>query len=184
MINNKNDLKEYIKADQNACGFRRKIIIPWVDIIPKQLLLLRKYEYHLNCFKPGIVKKLILGIDRIRYKKICVYTGISIGPNCFGKGLTIYHTGYIVCNPSVKGGEYITLQCGVNIAENVVIGDNCYLAPGVKVGKNVIIAPNCVIGYNSVVTRNLDRPNSTYIGSPAKWIKEAGYIVDGNRRKL
>lgn len=60
MINNKEDLKEYIKADQDACGFHRKVFIPWVDSIPKQLFMLRKYEYQMNCLKTGIVKKLCL----------------------------------------------------------------------------------------------------------------------------
>lgn len=115
---------------------------------------------------------------------MCLLTGISISPNCFGKGLTIYHSGCIVCNPSVKGGDYITLQCGVNIAENVQIGDDCYLAPGVKIAKDVLIPNNCVIGYNTVVTRSLEYPNSTYVGIPAKKIKNEGYVVGGVRKKL
>lgn len=76
------------------------------------------------------------------------------------------------------------MQCGVNIAENVTIGNDCYLAPGVKIGKNVIIPENCVVGYNSVVTRSLEVANATYIGSPAKLVKRLGYVKDGKRLKL
>ena len=183
MITSKKEYLEYLQADAEANGKRRKYRIPWIDIIWKQLRMLRKYEYHLNCMK-GKSRIFVTTFDRIKYKKLCVLTGIQISPNSFGKGLTIYHHGYIICNPSVKGGDFVTLQCGVNIAENVVIGDNCYLAPGVKIAKNVIVPDNCVIGYNSVVTKSLEFSSSTYVGSPAKLIDRVGYVEDGVRRQL
>ena len=184
MIRNKKDYKEWLKVDAAANGKYRKFRIPWRDIIWKQLKLLRKYEYHLNCYTDSLFKKFIVAMDKIRYAKLCVLTGISVPPNTFGYGLTIYHTGYCVIHPTVRGGRYVTLQMGVNIAEDVVIGDNVYFAPGVKVTKNVHICENCIIGYNAVVTKSLNK-TGTYVGIPAKEISSKGYWnSEGERRKI
>ena len=128
--------------------------------------------------------KIVCLIDKFYWHRLSVKTGITIYPNTFEEGLTIWHYGCIVCNGSVKGGKRCTLQCGVNVAENVIIGDDCYLSPGVKIAKNVIIPENCVIGYNSVVTKSLEKKSATYAGCPAKILTNKGYIENGLRRKL
>ena len=183
MIKSKEDYLRYLEADRKANGFIRRIPLPFGNDIWKFLITLRRYEYHLNCYK-GFWRKIICAIDKIIWRRRSVRTGITIGPNSFKEGLTIYHYGCIVVNGTVRGGAYITLQSGVNIAENVKIGDNCYLAPGVKIGKDVLIPENCVIGYNSVVTKTLKYSNSTYVGAPAKRINGLGYVIDGVRRQL
>lgn len=43
------------------------------------------------------------------------------------EGLTIWHYGCIVCNGTIRAGKRVTLQCGVNIAENVTIGNGFFL---------------------------------------------------------
>lgn len=174
MIENKKDYKNYLTADAKANGKKRKFCIPWWDIVWKQLKLLRKYEYHLNCYRKGIFRKIILGYDKIKYKKISVLTGLSIPPNTFGKGLTIYHHGCVIVNSGCRGGDYVTLQMGVNIAADTVIGNNVYIAPGVKIAAHVIIPDNCIIGYNTVVTRSL-KDVGTYVGAPAKKISDNYY---------
>lgn len=48
--------------------------------------------------------------------------GITIGPNCFGKGLYIPHYGSIVVNGTAKFGDNCIIQNGVNVSEGVVCG--------------------------------------------------------------
>lgn len=55
---------------------------------------------------------------------------------------------------------------GVTINDGVIIGYRSMILMGVHIGRNI------VIGANSVVTKNLDRPNSVYAGNPAKFIRE------------
>lgn len=184
MIQSKDDYKKYLEEDRIANEYRRKRPRLVGNEIWKFLIALRRYEYHKNCIPNGEVKKIICLIDKFRWHRLSVKTGITIYPNTFEEGLTIWHYGCIVCNGTIRAGKRVTLQCGVNIAENVIIGNDCYLAPGVKIGKNVIIPENCVVGYNSVVTRSLEVANATYIGSPAKLVKKIGYVKDGKRLKL
>ena len=103
MIKCKSDYRKYLIADAEANGKSRRFPIPYIDIVWHQLRMLRKYEYHLNCYRQGILKKIIIIKDQFFYRRKCIQTGIQISPNCFGKGLTIYHYGFIVCNPSVRG---------------------------------------------------------------------------------
>jgi len=53
----------------------------------------------------------------------------------------------------------------VFIKEGAFIGVNSTIMPGVTIGEN------CIIGAGSVVTEDTS-PNSVYVGSPAKKIKE------------
>lgn len=176
MIRNREDYKYYLREDKKANKIKREIPLPFYDDIWKLLRALRRYEYHLNCLKKWPIIKVILVIDRLILYHYSVRTGISISPNCFKEGLTLWHYGGIVVNNHVKAGRYVTLQNGVNIAENVVIGDNVYLAPGVKIAKDVVIPEGCIIGYNAVVTKSLESSNSTYVGIPAKKISNKAYI--------
>lgn len=184
MIKSKSDFKSYLDEDRRANEYRKERPNFFGNEVWKFLISLRRYEYHLNCMPDGVLKKVICLLDKLIWHRLSVKTGITIYPNTFEEGLTIWHYGCIVCNGTVRGGKRVTLQCGVNIAENVEIGDDCYLAPGVKIAKNVQIPSNCVIGYNSVVTHSLNRANSTYVGIPAKFIKNEGYVIDGIRKKL
>lgn len=176
MIKNRDEFKHYLREDKKANQIKRIIPLPFYDDIWKLLRVLRRYEYHLNCLKNGAVKKCILVIDKLILYHYSVRTGISISPNCFEEGLTLWHYGGIVVNNHVKGGRYVTLQNGVNIAENVIIGDNVYLAPGVKIAKDVVIPESCLIGYNAVVTKSLEYSHSTYVGIPAQKLCDKGYI--------
>lgn len=184
MIKNKKDYYEYLEADRIANLKRRKYPLPVIDIVWKQLIILRRSEYHLNCMRDSFIKTIICGYDKFVLNKLALKTGIQISPNCFGKGLTIYHHGLVVCNATVKAGDYVTLQMGINIAADVTIGDNVYIAPGVKIAKGVSIPDNCIIGYNSVVTKSLLEPNSTYVGIPAKKIKSTGSLDEFGNRKI
>ena len=99
--------------------------------------------------------------------------GFQIPPFSCGKGLTLYHYGFVVINDKAKLGNYCRIYPGVivgsaatgypTIGNNVYIGSSAKIIGGVKVGSNVIIAPNCV------VTKDVP-DNSIVAGVPGKVI--------------
>ena len=134
---------------------------------------MRKIEYLSN--KKGLIFKIRLGVCKFRFRQYSVKTGISIPPFTFKGGLTLYHYGSIVVNENVRGGVFCTIQSATNISDGVEIGNNVYIAPGAKILENVKIADGVIIGANSVVTHDINVPNTTWVGVPVKKIKNVGY---------
>ncbi len=99
--------------------------------------------------------------------------GIEIGPNCFGKGLSIWHYGSRVVNPNGRVGENCVLRgancIGNNGASNKtpVLGDNIELGYGAIIIGDIDVASNTVIGANAVVVKSITE-SGTYVGVPAK----------------
>lgn len=162
----------YIDQDKKANGIKRKYPIIGYDYLWIYLRTMRKIEYYNS--KTG-VNKLLKWFNVYRLRKLSVKTGISIPPNTFERGLTLYHWGSIVVNPRVNGGKNVTIQSDVNISENVILGDNVYIAPGVKILENVQIAEGVILGANAVVTHDIMEPYTTWVGIPAKKISNNGY---------
>ena len=109
--------------------------------------------------------------------------GIEIGPNCFGKGLSIWHGGSIIVNPSVRAGENCVLR-GANcigndgkMDKNPVLGDNVELGYGAVIIGNVTIADNTKIGANAVVNHSIEESGCTYVGVPARKVQRKGAEV-------
>ena len=88
---------------------------------------------------------------------------VKIGDNTFfGPNVQIYTP----CHPL----DAKTRNAGVEWAQTVTIGRNCWLGGGVVVLPNVNIGDNCVIGAGSVVTKDIP-PYSVAVGNPCKVIK-------------
>lgn len=113
-------------------------------------------------------------LAKMQMRKWGLKTGISIGVNCFGKGLYLPHYGSIVINSSARFGEYCIVQSDVNVSGNVVGGDYIYLAAGAKVLKDVYIPSYCIIGANAVLNTNIEEENTVVGGIPAKVISRNG----------
>ena len=121
MITSKSDLYEYLNTDNNWLlpqNKKEKIIEKYANYpsytLKKYLYYLRKQEYYINTANKNKVKG-ILGLYYERKKNsLGIQLGIEIGPNCFEKGLQIYHPGSIIVNSNVKAGENVKLH-----------GDNC-----------------------------------------------------------
>src|SRR3982750_3064915 len=69
-----------------------------------------------------------------------------------------------------KVGRYGTLNPGVNLAGNVLIGEGCYLGIGSSIIHGVSIGPWTTVGAGAVVVRDLP-DNVTAVGVPARVIK-------------
>jgi UDP-3-O-[3-hydroxymyristoyl] glucosamine N-acyltransferase len=87
-------------------------------------------------------------------------------------------------------GEGTKIDSLVHIAHNVIIGKNCLIVAGTVVGGSCSISDGCFIGENvsikqgvkithnvtigmgSVVLKDIDQPNSTWVGNPAHKIAD------------
>ena len=116
MITSKSDLKEYIEADKKANRFTNWS--PITNTRCKFLRTLRKLEFLINTH----ASRLLIFIYRRRLQSLSERLGITIGPNCFGKGLYILHYGSIVVNGTARFGDNCIVQNGVNVSESVVCG--------------------------------------------------------------
>lgn len=182
MIRTKQDLKEYIKADQNRNGkplsFLR-ILIGLIDehyTVRKLLYYLRHLEYCINTKDKLITSKILYYYYSYKFNKLKYKTQINILPNTIGKGLYIAHwNGGIALNLKSMG-ENCTVNSGVMVGNKngnhniATIGNNVELTFGCKVVGKVTIGDNAIIAPNSVVIKDVPT-NAIVSGVPAQIIK-------------
>ncbi len=194
MIQTKKDLSEYIAADNSwyqPKNWKMRMIDAFTSapyyVLKRYLTYLRKYEYYLNNSR-GSRRNTYLGYYFERKKnRLGEKLGIEIGPNCFGKGLSIWHGGSIVVNPGVRAGENCVLH-GANCIGNKgatkevpVLGDNVELGFGAVIIGGVRIASNTVIGANAVVNRPIEIEGGTFVGVPAKKVRKESEALQVSR---
>ena len=182
MIMSKQDLKEYMAADQVALGRHASFTLrDWIfDPIWRYERILRKLEYYINCKGKGNLARMWYWF---RLHTLGVKLGFTISPNTFGKGLSIAHYGSIVCSSDMKVGINCRIHSGVNIGvgrggEVPIIGDNCYLGPGAKLFGGIVLGDNVKVGANAVVNKSFPLGNCTLVGAPAQ------KVVDNNLKDV
>lgn len=186
MIKSKKDLADYIAADNNwliPTGRKEKWISGFAKYPHKELkrylMYLRKQEYYLNT-ADGNKRKEFLSLCYERKKNnLGIRLGVEIGPNCFGKGLNLYHIGSVIINPHIRAGENCSLH-GNNCIGNTgfskevpKIGNNVDIGFGAVVIGPVEIADNIKIGSNAVVNHSFLEEGCTVAGVPARIVKHA-----------
>lgn len=183
MIQSREDLKEYISRDNNFLqpkGFKEKLVSRLAkypaQALKRYLFFLRKQEYYINTAKGSKVKGL-LGLYYERKKNdLGMRLGIEIAPNCFGKGLSIWHAGCIVVNSNARIGDNCILHGSNCIGNNgqspgvPKIGSNVDIGFGAVVIGDIEIADNVTIGANAVVNKSVLEPGCVVAGVPAKVI--------------
>ena len=184
MIQSKQDLKEYIAADNSFLrpeSIKAKAIANFANYptqsLKKYLYYLRKQEYYINTAKGNKIKGLLGLLFERRKNKLGMRLGIEIGPNCFEKGLSIWHVGNIIVNADAKIGENCTLHggncIGNNGKDNKVprIGNNVDIGYGAVVIGDIEIADNVTIGANAVINKSIITPDSVVVGIPGRMIQ-------------
>lgn len=179
MIQSKQDLKDYIREDNSwyePASVREKLTAKTGHYpgrqLCKYLIYLRKQEYYINTAGGNKIKGLFGLIYEGKKNKLGEKLGMEIGPNCFGKGLQIYHAG-IVVNPAVRAGEHCSLHGGNCIGNNGITDVNPSLGNNVDIGYGAVligdirIADDCVIGANAVVNHSFIEKGSRIAGVPA-----------------
>lgn len=187
MIHSKKELDFYIKADymMNRGYFKpslkqrlKNFIFP--DYIMLFLVSMRKVAYYQQ--NGGI----LLLINKIRFKKLSLKLGFSIGPNVFGYGLVIPHWGTIVVGDSYRIGNYCVLHTSTCITDNKKeIGDALYVSAGSIITSKITLGNNVSIGAKSLVNKSFNNENILLTGSPASIKKQrtAWYIEEGKSHK-
>jgi serine O-acetyltransferase len=171
MISSKKDLKSYLEADAAEYNRGRKKPRLFGDEAWKYLILLRKFEYHLN-----LKHKFRSAYYHFRVHKLGVRIGIDIPPNVIGKGLYIVHRGIIVISAEASIGEHCHLFQNVTIGVNLrhcgpKIGNNVTFCTGSTVVGPIVIADGTTIGANSFVSKDISVENQVWGGVPAHLIK-------------
>lgn len=182
MINNKAELKEYLKAETGDFHPKAMLRIPFdlyeQQVIHKYLRILRITEYHIN--KDHKFRKWYY-VFRLKRKQLRY--GVHIPPNCFEKGLSIAHTGGILVNGDCRVGEYCRIHSGVKLVAGAngvpCIGNHVYFGVGSCVIGNVKIADGCTIGANAVVCKSFEHRGAVLVGVPAKESKIKECTWDG-----
>lgn len=183
MITTKKELYEYINADNSWFSPKSvmdKLIARFTRYpayeLKRYLIYLRKQEYYVNTARNNKFKGAIGLFYERKKNKLGAKLGIEIGPNCFEKGVQIYH-GNIIVNPMVRVGEYCKLHGNNCIGNNGIVDLSPILGDGVDVGfgaviiGNINIPNNTVIGANALVNRSLEKTDSVIAGVPAKVIR-------------
>jgi len=107
--------------------------------------------------------------NQIKYNRLGLKLGFSIGADSFGYGLVIPHHGTIVVGGSNKIGNYAVLHtstCITAIART--IGDGLYLSTGAKLTTKDDIGNGVTIATNSVVTKGCPGGYALLAGMPAE----------------
>ena len=188
MIISKSDLTEYINADNHwllPTTLKEKIIEYAAAypprILRKYLRYLRKQEYYLNTANGSKLKGFLAVYYEGKKNRLGTRLGIEIGPNCFGKGLNIYHGGSIIINPAVRAGANCSLHGANCIGNNGLtadvptLGDDVDIGYGAVIIGKITIANGVKIGANAVVNRSVMEPGCTVAGVPARIVKHISY---------
>ena len=185
MIQTKRDLADYIAAD-NALGrphSAKQALISAAVRYPgyelrQYLKYLRKQEYYVNSANGSRIKGA-LGLFYERKKnRLGNRLGIEIGPNCFGKGLSVFHVGSVIVNPAARIGENCRLHGANCIGNNGKtqgvprIGNNVDIGYGAVIIGDIEIADGVTIGANAVVNRSIPVPGSVVVGVPGRVVKK------------
>lgn len=188
MIHSKEELRFFIASDMmmNRGKFKwsikdriRNFFLP--DFIMQYLKSMRYVQYLSDCKVITPPRLFLLLYHRLRFRRLGLKLGFSIGYHCLDYGTIISHYGTIVVGNSNRIGKYAVLNTSVCISDNgKVIGDAAYISTGVKMTSRIRVGDNVSIGANSLV--NKDVPDNCMVGGvPAKVIKPeiAWYIRDG-----
>ena len=175
-INNKNDLKNFLKYESNLYD-RKNIKCPIIlirenDILWKHNYLLRKTEYYNN-----VNKKILKNFYKLRLRLLQNKYQIFIPLNVFDKGLKLIHLGQRLVNGKTKVGKNCVMHVNTYIVAGgtekggfPILGNNVILGIGSVVLGNVKIGDYTAIGANAVVNKSFEEGNITIAGVPAKKI--------------
>ena len=180
MIQSKEDLRAYLKADKAMCDKANSLIVKWISrsddlYIRAFMIALRHYEYWLNK-KKNILDKIPYLFWWWNYRRLRLKSGLGIPPNIVGPGFFPVHPGFIRLGVYVTIGKNCTMLPMVLIGKKapgpakIVIGDNCYFSAGSLVIGDVTIGNNVTVGAGAVVTKDVP-DNAVVTGVPAKVVK-------------
>lgn len=179
MIQTKQQLQEYLRADSEVQIPPRNPLKRWRNHIYMMKVLLRKSEYHYNNRK-NFYHRCAYFIQWHRCLRLQRKYCAELRINVFGKGLTIWHPQRIIVNPHARIGDYCSISTGVIIAHahggNPIIGNHVELMVDSKVLGEITVANHVRIGANTLVLKDITEPDTTWVGNPAHKVNNHGTI--------
>jgi serine O-acetyltransferase len=186
MIRTKEDLRFYIAEDAKQAGepvnpsLKQRLISLITHNYNRDFMIcLRKLEYH--CNNSGIYHRLMALWYWRRHAELRARTGCEVNINVAGPGLHLSH-GKVVVSAIAKIGHNCKILSDVTIGGQgrydvngaPTLGNRIFVGTGAKIIGHVTIADDVVIGANTVVTRDITEPNTTWVGNPARKVKDEG----------
>lgn len=181
MIRNKEELREYLKADRRRIPFNNKLLARFTYsesfLMYSFMTALRKVEYYQNK-KKNPLEYLPYIYWFLRYRRLKIRTGFYVAENCLGKGAQLVHPGFIRMSSYVTIGDNCTILPMVLFGKkkpgidkpDIVVGKNCYISTGVKIIGPLTIGDNVTIAAGAVVLHDIP-DNCVVAGIPAKIVK-------------
>lgn len=177
-ITSRDDLKRFLACDKIALRIpaSRKRPRPFVDLIWKYEILLRKTEYYAGC--SGAISKLLFFFYKLRFKRMGVRLGFTLDPFVFGPGLSIAHYGCLTVNPKARVGANCRIHEGVTLGatngsdDAPVLGDGCFVGSGAKIIGGIKLGDFTAIGAGAVVVKSFPNGHCTLGGVPASIISD------------
>lgn len=181
MIQSKEDLRAYLKADSKIYGKKNSLFVKWLTrsdeyYIRAFMVALRHYEYYLNK-RRNLFDIIPYVFWWWNYRRLKLKSHLYLAPNVAESGFFPVHIGFFRASGYVHIGKNCTVLPMVLFGKKkpavdceIIVGDNCYISAGVtilgpvRIGKNVTIAAGAVV--------NKDVPDNAIVaGVPAKTIK-------------
>ena len=188
-IRSRKELSFVLRSDMrmNRGYFKKSILRRFIEIFYPDYVM--DYLYHMRTFnymKDRWYLKPLCLYHKLRYLKLGLKLGYTIGDECLGYGSVFLHYGTIIVGGQNRIGNYSNLHTCTNIIDACSkIGDFFFLASGAKITKRITIGDNVMIGANSVVNKSFES-NLLIAGTPAvikktdspKWLYGGGYNLD------
>ena len=180
IIKSSQELRFCLMADHmmNRGSFKRTVTQRLIELVRPDhtmrfLRCMRKLSYYKHKRNP------LWMIYHVKYLRLGMKLGYSIGFDSLGYGLVLPHYGTIVVGPKNSIGNYAVLHvCTLITSIDRHIGDNLFLSTGAKITSCLHLGNNVAVAANSVVTKSFDNDNVLLVGMPAtiKCEKEAWYV--------
>lgn len=180
--NPKLDFVRIITWINREIGFKSKFIS---DVSPKALI-------HKSA---TVMDGVCIGEGTQVGPNVVIHSGVKIGQNCkIGSGTIIGDTGFNYVKDDLGSYHEFIHFAGVDIGDNVVIGNNCAIDRGVlsntiiknsvKIDNLVHIAHNCIIGKGTLIVACAEISGSVIVGEnvwigPGSTIRDSITIEDG-----
>ena len=198
VIRTKRELSFVIKADRmmNIGRFdipitERVRILFSPNLILSFLERMRKCSYYGYRSHGGgkfvFFTRILFFYNYLKYKKLGVKLGFSIGYDTLGYGVLIPHYGTIVVGKSNRIGNYAVIHTCTCISDNQKeIGDALYLSVGAKITAKICLGNNITIGAKSFVNKSFKENGLLVAGIPAVAIKREAswYVRDGFEERI
>lgn len=109
---------------------------------------------------------VVIGRDVLIKRGTVIMAGAVINSSTtIGEGCIINTSATIDHDNIIK--DYVHISPGVNIAGNVVIGNETWIGIGSTINNNINITSKCSIGSGTIVIKDI-KDSGTYVGVPAR----------------